>query len=80
MAIAHFSYVTCDRCGGPGPLGDDAKEARTLASRERWATRTAAQHFDLCSACAHGVRFDDVREAFVPVQRPTPLPSWREAT
>ena len=80
MAIAHFSYVTCDRCGSPGPLGDDAKEARVAARRDRWATRNAEQPFDLCAPCAHGVQFSDECGEFVPVDRPKPLPSWREAS
>ncbi len=80
MAIAHFSYVTCDRCGTPGPLGDDAKDARVEARRERWSTRNTKQPHDLCSACAHGVRFVDVIDGFIPAERPTPLPSWREAS
>lgn len=32
--IAHLSYVMCDKCGNPFPPGDDAREARVLASAQ----------------------------------------------
>lgn len=80
MAIAHFSYVRCDRCGAPGPMEDDAGVARAAARRQRWSTRTTAHPYDECPACAHGVMFSDECGEFVPVERPKPLATWQGAT
>jgi hypothetical protein len=76
--IAHFSYACCDRCGSPGPLGDDAKEARKLAENERWQVRPHYK-YDLCSPCAYGMAFNETRGVFEKVdKKPPALASWIE--
>lgn len=76
--ISHFSYVTCDRCGSPGPEADNAKEARLLARRQAgFRTRGGKNAYDLCSLCADGVMYDESGFAS-PVQRPKALASWIE--
>lgn len=76
MAIDHFSFVTCDRCGSPGPLGENAGDARALAEYDRWKTRRHGRGFDLRSACAHGVRFNELSGSFVKTITPPALPGW----
>jgi len=50
--IAHQSYVVCDRCGAPGPLGDDATEARALARRAGFERRNWNRRIkDVCTGC-----------------------------
>lgn len=52
MSIAHMSYVLCDECGNPGPLGDGSKEARMLAGRSGWVMRVS---YDLCPFCVERI-------------------------
>lgn len=73
--IAHFSYVRCDRCGSPGPLGDDAQEARKLAEQERWQVRPHYRH-DRCPPCAYAMGYNAERGVFEKVQKPPALASW----
>lgn len=79
--ICHLSYVQCDRCGNPGPLGDTAKEARTLADGDGWARKWNARlrrWSDLCPPCDRGVMFRAESGMFVPTQRPTALKGWSD--
>jgi hypothetical protein len=78
--IAHMSYAQCDRCGSPGPYGDDAKEARKLAERERWQVRPHYK-YDLCPPCAHGFIFNEASGVFQETDwKPPALASWTEET
>lgn len=53
MSIGHMSHVVCDDCGNPGPLADDAKEARSEA-RAYGFVRLHNQ--DLCRGCFREAR------------------------
>lgn len=74
MSIARMSYVRCDVCGDPGPMGDDGREARRMARSPSYGYVRRGRR-DLCKRCKVLTPADQVARHLEVFRT---VPDWRE--